>query len=106
MGEIISNGLPINRRIMIAEGFAIAGIVWTAIGDILTSWKPSIFLPMTAFMIGSYIFIAIVYNAGAGKCTSYTDTPFGEVNGAVGLPSIGDSCGMQTAIFALSIITA
>jgi hypothetical protein len=101
-----THGLPVSREVAIAEGFAIVGVVWSIVGVPCAHFGTCITIPVEALMTGGYIFIAIVYKAGIGHCTGYADTPFGEVSGADGLPSIRDSCGMQTAIFALSVIVA
>lgn len=57
-----------------------------------------------AFNMGSYIFITTVYKRAPRKCRGYADTPFGDIVPRCGLPSVQDSCGMQRATFALSII--
>ncbi|KAJ3487972.1 hypothetical protein NLG97_g6292 [Lecanicillium saksenae] len=82
LGFMNAHSVPVGQHLLIAE----------------------IFAALEAFIIGSYAFIASVYQAGAGHCQSYLDTPFGNVTSGHGLPGFQTACGMQTAIFALAII--
>ncbi|KAL7785177.1 hypothetical protein V8C37DRAFT_394608 [Trichoderma ceciliae] len=104
-----SHNLPVSRSIAIAQGFAVAGIVWNSLELFFTacSWLPCIpylTILIEAFITGCYIVIAVVYKAGNRGCEGYVDTPFGDVKSVDGMPSARDSCGMQRANFILSII--
>ncbi|KAM0250526.1 hypothetical protein ACHAQJ_008577 [Trichoderma viride] len=83
LGMMNSHDLPVSRSIIIAQVFTIMGILWNSPGTILA------------------VFSGVLCT---GDCKGYADTPFGDTEGAHGLPSVRDSCGMQTANFALSII--
>lgn len=107
LGMMNSHHLHVNRSIVIAEGFAAACFAFgrtTSTDDPLTAQVILLRIILEVFMIGSYIFIATVYAPALKECKGYADTPFGDIMGECGLPSVRDSCGMQTANFALSII--
>ncbi|KAL7972056.1 hypothetical protein HDV63DRAFT_370985 [Trichoderma sp. SZMC 28014] len=57
-----------------------------------------------AINIGCYILIATVYKGATRECKGYSDTLFGDIVPEYGLLSVRDSCGMQRATFALSIV--
>ncbi|KAL6904107.1 hypothetical protein GGI43DRAFT_421583 [Trichoderma evansii] len=111
LGMMNSHDLPVNQSIVIVEGFAAAGAAWSCIDLGFTLFSgfcvvSLIVIPVEAFMVGCYIFIATVYKPALGDCKGYADTPFGDIMGVDGLTSVRDPCGMQTANFALSIIAA
>lgn len=111
LGMMNSHDLHVNRSIVIAEGFAAAGAAWGCIDMIFGICSafcciPLMAIPLEGFMTGCYVFIATVYKQALRDCKGYADTPFGEIMGMDGLPSVRDSCGMQKANFALSIVAA
>lgn len=109
LGYMNSHNLHVNRSIVVAEGFAVACFVIGHAGSIVDDTEARnilLVLIREAFYIGSNIFIATVYKQAPRKCRGYADTPFGDVVPQCGFPSVRDSCGMQSAIFALSIIVA
>lgn len=93
------HNINVSRNVIFAEGLAVAGFVWNSFR--LQSML-CIAILLEAFMTACYVSITYLYRAGTRGCKGYADTPFGEVKGAYGLPSIHDSCRMQTANFALS----
>ncbi|OAQ71353.2 hypothetical protein VFPPC_13505 [Pochonia chlamydosporia 170] len=110
LGKLQAYNLPVDHGIIIAEGFAAAAYLWNTIGLVMIfctglpvlSW---ILIATEAFMTGAFIFTATVYKAGVSSCNSYADTPFGaNANVDSEMPSIQNSCGMQKAMLALSII--
>lgn len=107
---INTHDLPIKHTVLVSEVFAALGTAWVVIKlTISDEWRSRLFLTiflMELLMMAFYIYIAVEYGASIGSCSSYADTPFGNVKGVVGLPSVGDSCEMQMGIFALSIVTA
>jgi hypothetical protein len=111
LGMMNSHDLHVNRGIVIAEGFAVVGVMWNFISLCFTAcsgiWFISLLvIPAEAFIMGCYIFIAMVYKQALGDCKGYVDTPFGDVSGVYGLPSVRDSCGMQVANFSISTVAA
>jgi hypothetical protein len=117
LGMMNSHDLHVNRSIVIAEGFAAVGVAGSLV-NLFSSivliisvfskvWRISLLIiPAEALMIGCYILIVNVYKPALGDCKGYADTPFGDIMGVEGLPSVRDSCGMQVANFALSIFAA
>lgn len=117
LGMVNSHDLHVNRSIVIAEGFAAIGAAGYSVAlvvsfSIILSVKSKVWTISIlnifgeAFLMGCYIFIATVYKRALGDCKGYADTPFGDIMGVKGLPSVRDSCGMQVANFALSITAA
>jgi hypothetical protein len=117
LGMMNSHNLHVNRSIVNAEGFAAITAAGNPVAldlslSIVSSvkskdWTISILnIAAEAFLMGCYIFIATVYKPALGDCQGYADTPFGDIMGVGGLPSVRDSCGMQVANFALSIAAA
>lgn len=111
LGMINSHDLPVNQSIVIAEAFAVVGIIWDPISLLFSVcsgvWYISIMvIPAEVFVMGCHIFIAMVYKNALADCKGYADTPFGNITAVDGLPSVRDACGMQVANFALSTIVA
>lgn len=104
LGMMNSHDLPVNRNIVIAEGFAAAAAVWGCIEVESSGFFSLIVVLIQVFIMAGYIFIATVYEPALRDCKSYADTPFRDIIALDGLPSVRDSCGMQAANFALSII--
>lgn len=110
LGFMNAQNIPVGHGLVVAEIFAVMGVVWNAFGYffVMCSVAPygvvAIACLAEAFVIAAYAFIASVYRAGAGRCDRYLDTPLGDVGSGHGLPTVSSACGMQTANFVLSIL--
>lgn len=106
LGKLNAFDLPVDRSIVLVEGFAITAFVWNLLGFPLRfrtgrSWCSWVVVPMELFVASTFIFIATVSKTGVGNCNNYR-TSFGGPAKA-GMPSVGQWCGMQEAALGLSI---
>lgn len=104
LGFMNSYDLNVDHSIVIAEGVAVTC-------SVLARWRSSdddpdmsLLTIYEAINIGCYILIATVYKGATRECKGYSDTLFGDIVPEYGLLSVRDSCGMQRATFALSIV--
>jgi len=119
LATLHNHSLNIATSVRAVAGISGAAILYTLIGLLLLCCVAG--LPFTSFIavvldvcfIGCFIYVAVVNKHGAGSCTGYIDTPFGQgqsgsqVSGSDGftaLPSFHTACRLQTACLAVAII--
>ncbi|APA08245.1 hypothetical protein SS1G_00038 [Sclerotinia sclerotiorum 1980 UF-70] len=124
LAKLSTNNLPISDHIKAVEGISGAGFVYTAVGlALLCCLAGFVFFSIIAIVLdfcftGAFSYIAWVTRGGR-SCTGSVATPLG--NGIVdtndrtsgvgagrntSLPSLRDSCRLNTACFAVAIVAA
>ncbi len=95
------------------EGITGVGVLYTLIGLLLLCCLAG--HPFTSFFaivldvafVGAFIYVAQANRGGAGSCTGNVDTPLGsgDADASVNnLPTFGNLCRMETAVFAVSLV--
>ncbi|KHN94138.1 uncharacterized protein MAM_07978 [Metarhizium album ARSEF 1941] len=120
LAALHNHNLPIDTSARAVTGIAGAAALYALVGLVLLCCVAG--LAVTAFVamvldvcfIGCFIYVAVVNKHGAGSCTGYLDTPFGQgrsdskaagnKDGFTALPSFHTACRLQTACMAVAII--
>lgn len=115
LAKLNINNLPINAYLKSIEGLSGAAIIYTALAILLVCFIGGlgffafIALILDLCFLGSFIYIAWETRHGAGSCSGYVKTPFGDGDATTthtqgSLPSLRTACKMQTANFSVSIV--
>ncbi|TWU78363.1 hypothetical protein ED733_008657 [Metarhizium rileyi] len=119
LAALHNHNLTIDTSIRAVTGISGAAALYTLIGLLLlccvAGFAATSFIAiiLDICFIGCFVYVAVVNRHGAGSCSGYVDTPFGQgqsdtmttgSDGFTALPSFHTACRLQTACMAVAII--